>query len=484
MAMDSEAAVYAVVRDVIKAGGSDVTVNAIVKQSADRLQLDHSLPEVRHKLRALVDRALLDQEGEQESSAAGDQLAVGNAVPEATVTPEVAAAAAAEILMPHVPPAEGAQGRAESSASSDSGSESSDAHRKKHRKHRKKKKTGLEDDDEDDEDYGSSKEKKGGSDEGSSDGGSDSDDKGGRKKRKKHSKSKRKKKSEDDSEDKPRKRRRSAKDGTAAAAAGDEKLTAVEEAALSQRDTRRRKSQVNHDQLEAEAAQIVAEMHRAADEDDREMEAKRPALRKLEILDEIRRSLVRLDIQEDLLQHNVLDAMVRWLKPLPGGALPNARLRTEMLRVLRDLPTRGGEFKELLKESRIGLVVSQLAHHPQETQENKFVLETIIDKWSRVIFDLSSGYEGIGRALKESGAIEGPRPAIAGTSASSSVDKLNSRPVTLYGKAGMFPDKEAMDFVVAPKSKVSVEMKGELAASSKKPLSDLERVFRNTFRRK
>ena len=102
----------------------------------------------------------------------------------------------------------------------------------------------------------------------------------------------------------------------------------------------RRKKRPTADEEEEhkrQAQELISRM-KEADELDREANRnKRPAIKKLIILEEIAKELRRLPIQYFFLDYNGCSVLASWLEPLPDGTYPNNRIVSEILQLVDGL---------------------------------------------------------------------------------------------------------------------------------------------------
>lgn len=196
----------------------------------------------------------------------------------------------------------------------------------------------------------------------------------------------------------------------------------------------------------------------AAEEDVRANQQHLPALNKVKLLPEVSSQLAKKFLHEIFVSAGVLTTLKKWLDPLPDGSLPNLKVRETVLRGLIDM---GNHVQtEDLRESGIGRAIMLLSKHPQETLANKKSAKTLIELWSRPIFNLSSKYKDMYRAeerfpIAESEPSTTPVKSVRAVSTdiehtvsgSPSAKSSKDNP-SLHAK---IPDKIALDFKVMPK---------------------------------
>ena len=94
-----------------------------------------------------------------------------------------------------------------------------------------------------------------------------------------------------------------------------------------------------------------------------------------------------------------LEVMGEWITPYSpknpkhpakGTILINLDLRRTIYNYLAAVPFE--EISSRLEHSKLGIVLRRLRRHPQETQQNKIIIENIIDKWIRHLTNCPDSY--------------------------------------------------------------------------------------------
>ena len=157
---------------------------------------------------------------------------------------------------------------------------------------------------------------------------------------------------------------------------------------------RRERTEAEHKALRSEAADLVAEMDVAAEQDAAARAAGQLGVAKLRLLDEVERQLCRVELQQLCLDHNLLGALATWLRPGSDGSLPNLRLRSSLLSLCSRLPvdTQQQDGREQLKRSGLGKVIMFYKLH-DEVAANRNIAAHLVETWSRPIFSLSAVYK-------------------------------------------------------------------------------------------
>lgn len=144
-----------------------------------------------------------------------------------------------------------------------------------------------------------------------------------------------------------------------------------------------KKVKKNDVQLIEEAKEFLVRMDGAADDDDKAIQEKKPAFKKLSMLSEVVQTLTKIELMIHLLDEDLLIVCKRWIQPLPNGTLGNITVRQRLLDAIGNM---NGVSTDHLKRSGFGKVVMQLHMHPSETPAMKRLLKSLIEKWSRPIF--------------------------------------------------------------------------------------------------
>jgi transcription factor SPN1 len=125
-------------------------------------------------------------------------------------------------------------------------------------------------------------------------------------------------------------------------------------------------------------------------------------------------------LHDTLLDMNALEIVRNWLAPFPAEdlstgrelplgkrTLPNLTLRGKLYAVLKAMPI----MPEHLKNSErggddtrpgLGKVALMLLKHPGETAENKRILQSLLEDWSRRIFKRTHNYKQLSHHIRES----------------------------------------------------------------------------------
>lgn len=144
-------------------------------------------------------------------------------------------------------------------------------------------------------------------------------------------------------------------------------------------------------------------MKEAAEADREANQKRKPALSKLKMLPSVVAHLKKQDLKEAFVDNGVIAAIADWLSLLPDRSLPHITIRTELLKILHELPPVSAGT---LKQSGIGKSVMILFKHPREIRMNKDSAGRLINKWSRPIFGLNENFKSMSREEREQRDLE------------------------------------------------------------------------------
>lgn len=201
---------------------------------------------------------------------------------------------------------------------------------------------------------------------------------------------------------------------------------------------KKRISRANDDDLDEETEnmidKLIQSMNDAATED---IEANRrglPALGKLKLLDKVVKFLKVSKHHELFLGMNGCVVLGNWLSQLPDGSFPSNPLRTRLLEVIQDLPV----CVENLTNSTLGKSIMAIYKNPNENSQIKKLAKTLIDKWSRMIYDIKTEYTELVNSDQYVEASNLPKKKI---SLQNLIDKEMQTNYTRIPEKGMFSFK-------------------------------------------
>lgn len=198
----------------------------------------------------------------------------------------------------------------------------------------------------------------------------------------------------------------------------------------------------NEDEDEYIVNDMIALMERAADLDDQNNELHKPGIEKLAQLDKVAKFLVNQRYHNMFLNSDGCYHLRRWLERLPDGSWPNKPVRLTLIELLHDLPL----TVEHLQKSDLGKVIKSMSKTRGEDAAIKTQCNALIQKWSRLIYDISTNYanlEEIERHRRFSQSIPVPQKRVAPEDSSSKVS---------------LPDTGQFNFKFRPVSRLDTQM--------------------------
>eukprot|EP00658_Telonema_sp_P-2_P080473 TRINITY_DN8013_c0_g1_i7.p1 TRINITY_DN8013_c0_g1~~TRINITY_DN8013_c0_g1_i7.p1 ORF type:complete len:286 (-),score=56.50 TRINITY_DN8013_c0_g1_i7:377-1234(-) len=165
---------------------------------------------------------------------------------------------------------------------------------------------------------------------------------------------------------------------------------------------KRRKT--SDDEKSRMARNFIARMNEAADSDEASLADEKPAVEKLKLLPEIKRNLLKKDLQQELLDNNCLLACKRYLELLPTGDHPNLTIRTAVLEIISQLPvgvfhleksTRGGQ------DTTLGEEIYRVMKDKKEVRANRVLAKKLVQDWYRMLTGSSTSQKDLARADEE-----------------------------------------------------------------------------------
>ncbi|KAF9446595.1 hypothetical protein P691DRAFT_803644, partial [Macrolepiota fuliginosa MF-IS2] len=130
-------------------------------------------------------------------------------------------------------------------------------------------------------------------------------------------------------------------------------------------------------------------MLHAADEDIRANSEKLPATAKLRLLPEAMDTLRKASLAQSMIDNNLLEAVKRWLEPLPDRSLPALNIQRELFFNIRKM-----EFIDtaVLKESGLGRIILFYTKCKRVTPDIARIADELVSAWSRPIIKRSASY--------------------------------------------------------------------------------------------
>jgi transcription factor SPN1 len=215
---------------------------------------------------------------------------------------------------------------------------------------------------------------------------------------------------------------------------------------------------------------FLGQMELAVEEDEMSIAERRPAVKKLAMLNQVLQMLARRDIQRVLLDLDLLVICKRWVQPLKNGTLGNVTVRQRLMEAIANMTGDTGVNAMDLKRSEFGKVVMSLAMHKSETPTMKRQLKALIDQWSRPIFQKSGNMRDLERVhgrVKAAHALSRQTHAAKQTEAAkrrSSNERQDLQSLITSGKKGgpeaginrvRVPYSKGFNFSIRPENKTA-----------------------------
>lgn len=155
---------------------------------------------------------------------------------------------------------------------------------------------------------------------------------------------------------------------------------------------RKKKEALSTEEQREFGIDFVERMQIAADADQRALRGKKPAFKKLQMLDSVVKTLSDITLHTMFLEDtNVLAAIRDWMQPMKATkALPNIAVRTAMLRVLEHFQMDLHRMRR--GNNRIAAFVNFMRNHKGETQENRKSFQILYEKWARLVVDKTDNF--------------------------------------------------------------------------------------------
>ncbi|EAU85354.1 transcription factor iws1 [Coprinopsis cinerea okayama7 len=218
--------------------------------------------------------------------------------------------------------------------------------------------------------------------------------------------------------------------------------------------SRQRKKRNNEEVLDQyaddEVARLREAMNNAAEEDIKANSEKQPATAKLKLLAEAMETLRKQSLAQSMIDNNLLDAVRRWLEPLPDKSLPALNIQRELFNVIRKM-----EFIDsaVLKESGLGRIVLFYTKCKRVTPDIARIANELVSTWSRPIIKRSASYRD--RIIPI--ADQGDGDMRAGERLNSILARAKEGEKNRVRKnAVMIPQRELGNYTVAPKATVNL----------------------------
>lgn len=213
---------------------------------------------------------------------------------------------------------------------------------------------------------------------------------------------------------------------------------------------RRKKNEVDLEAMQDEAiSELKNAMKDAAYDDIECVNNHEPATHKLRLLSRVKKTLLKSNLYDSILDNNMLEAVRIWLEPLPDGSLPSYEIQKTLLSELKKLPIKTIH----LRESGLGKVMIFYQKSPIVDPVLKRMAERMISEWTRPIMGRSDSY----RARRVPKASFNPEKFIAQQRLQTTHASDKHQRKTLYQesadrrKRAAAPEQATKVYTIAPK---------------------------------
>ncbi|EFP85355.2 uncharacterized protein PGTG_11524 [Puccinia graminis f. sp. tritici CRL 75-36-700-3] len=164
----------------------------------------------------------------------------------------------------------------------------------------------------------------------------------------------------------------------------------IDEAAGKNKKGKRRRRKGGDEDLEMmadeEVSRLRTEMLSAADTDIQANEERRPATGKLMLLPKVKSTIQKSHLETAILDNGVLEAVKKWLEPLPDRSLPALNIQRELLELLSKMSI----DTQSLKSSELGKIVLFYTKCPRVDPTIKRMADQLVTRWIKPILRRSA----------------------------------------------------------------------------------------------
>ncbi|ANQ08186.1 Uncharacterized protein PCOAH_00024010 [Plasmodium coatneyi] len=152
---------------------------------------------------------------------------------------------------------------------------------------------------------------------------------------------------------------------------------------------RKRVQKISEDEGLQYCENVLNQMILMHEQDIKNIKEKKPATAKLQIIDQVCMILTKPKWKPFFMKLNIYHVLALWLMPLSKNTLPNFTIRTNLLKVIQQLPI----TIKSLRGSQLGKIMTYLHSHKDETDENKKLIRTILQNWMGPIIGINTNYK-------------------------------------------------------------------------------------------
>ncbi|CRG99956.1 IWS1-like protein, putative [Plasmodium relictum] len=152
---------------------------------------------------------------------------------------------------------------------------------------------------------------------------------------------------------------------------------------------RKRAPKISEDDGLQYCENVLNQMILVHEQDMKNMKERKPATSKLQIIDEVCKILTKPKWKPFFMKLNIYHVLALWLMPTSKNTLPNFTIRTNLLKVIQQLPI----TIKSLRGSQLGKIMTYLHSHKDETEENKKLIRSILQNWMGPIIGINTNYK-------------------------------------------------------------------------------------------
>ncbi|PLW40360.1 hypothetical protein PCASD_07284 [Puccinia coronata f. sp. avenae] len=166
----------------------------------------------------------------------------------------------------------------------------------------------------------------------------------------------------------------------------------IDEAAGKGKKGKRRRRKGGDEDLDMMADEEVTRLRRkmmdAVEADCQANEERRPATAKLMLLPLVKATMQKSHLETAIIENGVLEAVKKWLEPLPDRSLPALNIQTELLDQLKQMSI----DTQSLKSNELGKIVLFYTKCPRVGPKAKRMADELVTKWMRPILRRSASH--------------------------------------------------------------------------------------------
>ncbi|GAW80858.1 hypothetical protein, conserved [Plasmodium gonderi] len=152
---------------------------------------------------------------------------------------------------------------------------------------------------------------------------------------------------------------------------------------------RKRVQKISEDDGLQYCENVLNQMILMHEQDVKNMKEKKPATAKLQTIDQVCKILTKPKWKPFFMKLNIYHVLALWLMPTSKNTLPNFTIRTNLLKVIQQLPI----TIKSLRGSQLGKIMTYLHTHKEETEENKKLIRSILQNWMGPIIGINTNYK-------------------------------------------------------------------------------------------